>query len=77
MESSGSNEGGPSGVKVELKSKSEVRTTTTDENGRFFFTPVYPGTYTVSISHEKYYNSLNVLLILPFFLFLKIIDGKY
>lgn len=45
---------GPAGVPVELKSDSEVRTSVTTENGNFFFTPVYPGRYTVSISHPRW-----------------------
>lgn len=42
---------GPSGVTVELKSGDGIRKTTTTQGGNFFFTPVYPGKYVVSISH--------------------------
>lgn len=45
---------GPAGVEVELISSNEIRRTVTSENGNFFFTPVYPGSYTVSVSHKKY-----------------------
>lgn len=44
---------GPSGVTIELKSGSEIRTTTTSKGGNFFFTPVYPGKYVISILHPK------------------------
>ncbi|CAH0562230.1 unnamed protein product [Brassicogethes aeneus] len=45
---------GPSGVQVELISSTEKRVTNSDKSGHFSFTPVYPGTYTVSISHNKW-----------------------
>ncbi|KAG5882400.1 hypothetical protein JTB14_008975 [Gonioctena quinquepunctata] len=45
---------GPEGVTVKLESQEETRTTLTDKNGNFFFTPVYPGNYKVSISHPRW-----------------------
>ncbi|KAK4872067.1 hypothetical protein RN001_016191 [Aquatica leii] len=45
---------GPAGVNVELKTGSDVRKTVTTDGGNFFFTPVFPGKYTVSISHPKW-----------------------
>lgn len=46
---------GPSGVTVQLKSGKDTssRTTVTSNGGNFFFTPVIPGKYVVSISHPK------------------------
>lgn len=44
---------GPKGVKITLTSQNEVRETVTNEEGGFYFTPVYPGTYVVSASHPK------------------------
>ncbi|KAJ8923473.1 hypothetical protein NQ315_010051 [Exocentrus adspersus] len=54
VESLYNNVGGPEGVTVQLISKGEVRSTTTDNNGNFFFTPVFPGAYTVSILHPRW-----------------------
>lgn len=51
VESFGNANVGPEGVKVYLKSKEEVRSTETTAGGLFFFTPVYPGNYEVSITH--------------------------
>ncbi|KAF5281325.1 hypothetical protein FQR65_LT02955 [Abscondita terminalis] len=45
---------GPAGVDVELKWDNGVRKTVTTEGGNFFFTPVFPGNYVVSISHSKW-----------------------
>nr|XP_023013784.1 nodal modulator 3 [Leptinotarsa decemlineata] len=45
---------GPEGVTVQLESNGEIRTTLTDQNGNFFFTPVFPGNHKVSISHPKW-----------------------
>lgn len=46
---------GPAGVHVQLKSHSgdDVRTTITSTDGSFFFTPVIPGKYVVTTSHNK------------------------
>ncbi|VEN53892.1 unnamed protein product [Callosobruchus maculatus] len=63
VESLGSSNTGPKGVTVHLQSKEENRTTITDEGGNFFFTPVYPGLYKVSISHPRwkiFRNSIDV-----------------
>lgn len=54
MESLYSDIGGPEGVTVQLTSKGDTRSTITDKDGNFFFTPVFPGSYTVSIAHPKY-----------------------
>ncbi|XP_066158113.1 BOS complex subunit NOMO3 isoform X2 [Euwallacea fornicatus] len=54
VQSLGKLPGGPSGVTVKLLSKEGSRTTQTLEDGNFSFSPVYPGSYTVSISHPKY-----------------------
>lgn len=54
VESFGTDSEGPEGVKVELHTHNEVRSTTTTTGGLFFFTPVYPGNYNVVISHPKY-----------------------
>ncbi|XP_017778651.1 PREDICTED: nodal modulator 1 [Nicrophorus vespilloides] len=53
VESAGSDDG-PIGVNVELKSNNEIRKTVTTDKGVFFFTPVYPGTYEITISHPKW-----------------------
>ncbi|GJQ67388.1 hypothetical protein Trydic_g5084 [Trypoxylus dichotomus] len=53
VESAMSNDG-PAGIEVKLESDTEVRTIKTGEKGVFFFTPVYPGNYKVSISHSKW-----------------------
>ncbi|CAH1153826.1 unnamed protein product [Phaedon cochleariae] len=45
---------GPEGVIVQLDSSGDRRSTTTDKNGNFFFTPVFPGSYKVAISHPKW-----------------------
>lgn len=50
---SATSQDGPAGVEVKLESDKDVRTVLTGEKGAFFFTPVYPGKYTVSISHPK------------------------
>nr|CAI5861761.1 unnamed protein product [Callosobruchus analis] len=63
VESLGGSNNGPKGVTVNLQSKEENRTTVTDEGGNFFFTPVYPGVYKVSISHPRwkiFRNSVDV-----------------
>nr|CAH7747742.1 unnamed protein product [Callosobruchus chinensis] len=63
VESLGSSNNGPKGVTVHLQSKEENRTTVTDDGGNFFFTPVYPGIYKVSISHPRwkiFRNSIDV-----------------
>ncbi|XP_060516095.1 BOS complex subunit NOMO3 [Cylas formicarius] len=54
VESLGGNKGGPKGVLVELQSTDDRRITQTDDHGNFFFSPVFPGVYTVSISHPKW-----------------------
>ncbi|KAF5281651.1 hypothetical protein FQA39_LY17749 [Lamprigera yunnana] len=45
---------GPVGLEVTLKNAKVVRKTATGQGGNFFFTPVYPGQYSVSISHHKW-----------------------
>ncbi|KAJ8945589.1 hypothetical protein NQ314_009109 [Rhamnusium bicolor] len=54
VESLGSDNGGPERVTVQLEFNGDIRTTLTDKDGNFFFTPVFPGNYTVSITHTKY-----------------------
>ncbi|CAH2010936.1 unnamed protein product [Acanthoscelides obtectus] len=54
VESLGDSNNGPKGVTVHLQSKDENRTTITNDEGSFFFTPVYPGVYKVSIYHPKW-----------------------
>ncbi|XP_066258919.1 BOS complex subunit NOMO3 [Euwallacea similis] len=54
VQSLGKLPGGPLGVTVKLVSKEGSRTTQTLEDGNFSFSPVYPGSYTVSISDPKY-----------------------
>ncbi|KAJ8968511.1 hypothetical protein NQ317_016159 [Molorchus minor] len=49
-----SDSGGPEGITVRLESDGESRTTVTNNEGKFFFTPVFPGKYVVSISHSKW-----------------------
>lgn len=44
---------GPKGVKIQLNGQNEVRETFTTDEGGFYFTPVYPGTYIVTASHPK------------------------
>ncbi|KAJ8983444.1 hypothetical protein NQ317_013207 [Molorchus minor] len=51
-----SDSGGPEGITVRLESDGESRTTVTNNEGKFFFTPVFPGKYVVSISHSKVYG---------------------
>uniref|UniRef100_A0A1B0EZY6 Metalloproteinase-related collagenase pm5 n=1 Tax=Lutzomyia longipalpis TaxID=7200 RepID=A0A1B0EZY6_LUTLO len=50
---------GAQGVHVELhdssNSKADVRLTTTDSSGSFFFTPVIPGLYKIRVHHDKWY----------------------
>ncbi|KAH1023307.1 hypothetical protein HUJ04_012539 [Dendroctonus ponderosae] len=46
--------GGPSGVTVKLSSKEGIRTTETLADGSFSFSPVFPGSYSVSISHPRW-----------------------
>lgn len=53
VESIGNKLDGPEGVQVTLNSEKDVRNTTTTTGGLFFFTPVYPGNYKVSISHPR------------------------
>lgn len=53
VDSYGLDSNGPEGVEVTLHSDEDVRNTTTTAGGLFFFTPVYPGSYQVSISHPK------------------------
>lgn len=48
------NSAGPEGVIINLESDGETRTTVSDKAGNFFFTPVYPKNYKVSISHPKW-----------------------
>lgn len=47
---------GAKGVNVELKSENnqDVRTTTSDANGVFYFTPVIPGKYTIKVNRDTY-----------------------
>ncbi|XP_050313690.1 nodal modulator 2 [Anthonomus grandis grandis] len=54
VESFGDIQRGPQGVAVKLTSKDGERTTETGADGSFSFTPVYPGTYSVKISHPKW-----------------------
>lgn len=61
MESLYSDVGGPEKVSVQLKSKEETRSTVTDKDGNFFFTPVFPGTYIVSIEHPRWVFILSSL----------------
>lgn len=49
----GSVPGGPSGITVKLISKEGTRITQTLQDGSFSFSPVFPGSYIVSISHPK------------------------
>ncbi|KRT79932.1 hypothetical protein AMK59_6753 [Oryctes borbonicus] len=51
---SATSEDGPTGIEVKLESDAGVRTVQSGEKGAFFFTPVYPGNYKVSISHPKW-----------------------
>uniref|UniRef100_A0A1L8DPQ2 Putative metalloproteinase-related collagenase pm5 n=2 Tax=Nyssomyia neivai TaxID=330878 RepID=A0A1L8DPQ2_9DIPT len=49
---------GAQGVRVELHdptSEKNVRQTTTDALGNFFFTPVIPGTYRIRVHHDRWY----------------------
>lgn len=45
---------GARGVEVELKSenKQDIRKTTSDSNGVFYFTPVIPGRYTITVTRK-------------------------
>lgn len=47
-------DGGAKGVHVELKSENnqDVRTTISDANGIFYFTPVIPGKYTIKVKRD-------------------------
>ncbi|KAK5639267.1 hypothetical protein RI129_011759 [Pyrocoelia pectoralis] len=45
---------GPAGIDVELKYENNVRKTVTTDGGHFFFTPVFPGQYSITISHSKW-----------------------
>lgn len=44
---------GPKGVKIQLVGNAHTRETTTDDEGKFCFTPVYPGTHVIIASHPK------------------------
>lgn len=48
---------GARGVTVELRSASgaDVRTTTTDQSGVFYFTPVIPGEYTIAVRRTSWH----------------------
>ncbi|XP_056645708.1 BOS complex subunit NOMO1 [Diorhabda sublineata] len=48
------NSAGPKGVTIQLESDGETRTTISDKDGNFLFTPVYPKNYKISISHPKW-----------------------
>ncbi|KAL1492503.1 hypothetical protein ABEB36_010747 [Hypothenemus hampei] len=54
VETLGNPVGGPSGVNVKLQSKEGVRTTQTLPDGTFSFSPVFPGSYDISISHPTW-----------------------
>ncbi|CAG9855021.1 unnamed protein product [Phyllotreta striolata] len=56
---------GPEGVTIKLESDDDIRTTISDKDGNFFFTPVYPKKYKVSITHPKwkiFKNSVEVVV---------------
>lgn len=48
---------GAKGVTVELRSENnqDVRQTTSDQTGVFYFTPVIPGKYSIKVSRENWY----------------------
>lgn len=53
VETKGAHGVGPEGVTVVLRSDKEVRSTVTSAGGDFFFTPVYPESYSINIEHPK------------------------
>uniref|UniRef100_A0A1Y1NI64 SD-repeat containing protein B domain-containing protein n=1 Tax=Photinus pyralis TaxID=7054 RepID=A0A1Y1NI64_PHOPY len=54
---------GPAGIEVELKHANHVRRTVTTDGGSFFFTPVFPGQYSVTVSHSKWKFVKNSLVV--------------
>lgn len=55
-----SSNSGPKGVTVTLYSESDrnsaLKTTTTETDGTFYFTPIRPGKYVLIASHPVYVN---------------------